>query len=321
MSHNLRTLPIIIGPTATGKTRLAALVAAEIDAEILCADSRQVYRNMNLGTGKDYDDYVVNGKLIPYHLMDIVDAGEKFNLFKFYDAFQVAYADILQRGKNPLVCGGTGMYVESIIKNYNMHPVPEDAEFRAACELRDFEDLKAELMTYKTLHNTTDLDSKKRLIRALEISRYEASHVVQKQQNSCNYQPLTIGVIVSREVRRERIALRFKKRLTEGMTDEVEQLLKSGIPAETLIYYGLEYKFLTLYVTGKISKQEMEGQLLTAICQFAKRQMTWFRGMERRGINIHWIDGELPMEERKEAVLSVLRENDAIKDFASNEEL
>lgn len=309
MSQNLRTLPIIIGPTATGKTRLAALVAAEIDAEILCADSRQVYRNMNLGTGKDYDDYVVNGKRIPYHLMDIVDAGEKFNLFKFYDAFQVAYADIVQRGKNPLVCGGTGMYVESIIKNYNMHQVPEDAEFRATCELRDFEDLKAELMTYKTLHNTTDLDSKKRLIRALEISRYEASHVVEMQQHSCDYQPLTIGVMVSREVRRERIALRFKKRLTEGMTDEVEQLLKSGVSAETLIYYGLEYKFLTLYVTGKISKQEMEEQLLTAICQFAKRQMTWFRGMERRGVNIHWIDGELPMEERKEAVLKVLREN------------
>lgn len=309
MSQNLRTLPIIIGPTATGKTRLAALVAAEINAEILCADSRQVYRNMNLGTGKDYDDYIVNGKLIPYHLMDIVDAGEKFNLFKFYDAFQVAYADIVQRGKNPLVCGGTGMYVESIIKNYNMHPVPEDTEFRAACELRDFEDLKAELMTYKTLHNTTDLDSKKRLIRALEISRYEASHVVEMQQNSCDYQPLTIGVMVSREVRRERITSRFKKRLAEGMTDEVEQLLKRGVPAETLIYYGLEYKFLTLYVTGKISKQEMEEQLLTAICQFAKRQMTWFRGMERRGVNIHWIDGELPMEERKEAVLNVLQEN------------
>ena len=309
MSQNLRTLPIIIGPTATGKTRLAALVAAEINAEILCADSRQVYRKMNLGTGKDYDDYIVNGKLIPYHLMDIVDAGEKFNLFKFYDAFQVAYADIVQRGKNPLVCGGTGMYVESIIKNYNMRPVPEDAEFRAACELRDFEDLKAELMTYKTLHNTPDLDSKKRLIRALEISRYEASHVVETQEKPCEYQPLTIGVMVSRDVRRERITLRFKKRLADGMTDEVEQLLKSGVPAETLIYYGLEYKFLTLYVTGKISKQEMEEQLLTAICQFAKRQMTWFRGMERRGVNIHWIDGKLPMEERKEAVLNVLREN------------
>ncbi len=311
MFQNLRTLPIIIGPRATGKTRLAALVAAEINAEILCADSRQVYRNMNLGTGKDYDDYIVNGQQIPYHLMDIVDAGEKFNLFKFYDAFQVAYDDIVKRGKNPLVCGGTGMYVESIVKNYNMHTVPEDAEFRAACELRDFEDLKAELMTYKTLHNNTDLDSKKRLIRALEISRYETTNATEMQQKPCDYVSLTIGVMVSREVRRERIALRFKKRLVEGMTDEVEQLLQSGVPAETLIYYGLEYKFLTLYVTGQISKQEMEEQLLTAICQFAKRQMTWFRGMERRGIKIHWIDGELPMEERKETVMNVLRENNA----------
>lgn len=308
MSDNLRTLPVIIGPTATGKTRLAALVAAEIDAEIMCADSRQVYRNMNLGTGKDYDDYLVDGKPVPYHLMDIVDAGEKFNLFKFYDAFQVAYTDIVNRGKNPMVCGGTGMYVESIIKNYNMHMVPEDAEFRKSCESRDFDDLVAELKTYKTLHNTTDLDSKKRLIRALEIARHEATHPAEYQQNTCSYKPLTIGVSVSRDVRRSRIEQRFKKRLAEGMTDEVEQLLKDGVPAETLIYYGLEYKFLTLYVTGQITKSQMEEQLLTAICQFAKRQMTWFRGMERRGIEIHWIDGELPMEDRKNAVLEVLKQ-------------
>lgn len=309
MTNELRILPVIIGPTATGKTRLAALVAAETNGEILCADSRQVYRDMNLGTGKDYDDYIVNNQQVPYHLMDIVDAGEKFNLFKFYEAFQSAYENVVQRGKNPIVCGGTGMYVESIIKNYNMHMVPEDTEFRAACELRDFDDLVAELKTYKTLHNTTDIDSKKRLIRALEIARYEKEHEVEFQQSRCSYTPVTIGVAVSRDIRRERITTRFRKRLEDGMTSEVEQLLAKGIPAETLIYYGLEYKFLTLYVTGKISKQEMEEQLLTAICQFAKRQMTWFRGMERRGIHIHWIDGELPMEERKNAVLAVLREN------------
>ncbi|MCQ2958717.1 MAG: tRNA (adenosine(37)-N6)-dimethylallyltransferase MiaA [Bacteroidales bacterium] len=312
MSDNLRILPVIIGPTASGKTRLAALVAAETNSEILCADSRQVYRNMNLGTGKDYDDYVVNGVKVPYHLMDIVDAGEKFNLFKFYEAFQTAYKDVVERGKNPFVCGGTGMYVESIIKNYNMHVVPEDAEFRKSCELREFDDLVAELKSYKTLHNTTDIDSKKRLIRALEIARHEANNPVEYQQHSCLYSPLTIGVSVSRDVRRERIAKRFEKRLKEGMTDEVEQLLKDGVPAETLIYYGLEYKFLTLYVTGLISKQEMEEQLLTAICQFAKRQMTWFRGMERRGIEIHWIDGELPMDERKDAVIEVLRKNNFV---------
>ncbi|MCQ2606110.1 MAG: tRNA (adenosine(37)-N6)-dimethylallyltransferase MiaA [Bacteroidales bacterium] len=307
MSEELRILPIIIGPTATGKTRLAALAAAEINAEIICADSRQVYRDMNLGTGKDYDDYIVEGKQVPYHLMDIVDAGEKFNLFKFYDAFQHSYADIVSRGKNPMVCGGTGMYVESIVKNYNMHMVPEDSEFRAACELRDFDELVEELKTYKTLHNTTDIDSKKRVIRALEIARYEQEHAAEFKKNECSYSPLTIGVSVSRDVRRERIAKRFTKRLQEGMTGEVELLLKNGVPAETLIYYGLEYKFLTLYVTGKISKSEMEELLLTAICQFAKRQMTWFRGMERRGIEIHWIDGELPMDDRKEAVLSLLR--------------
>lgn len=310
MSDNLRILPVIIGPTASGKTRLAALVAAQTNAEVLCADSRQVYRDMNLGTGKDYDDYIVDGQQIPYHLMDIVDAGEKFNLFKFYDAFQIAYADVVNRGKNPLVCGGTGMYVESIIKNYNMHLVPEDAEFRKQCEAREFDDLVEELKTYKTLHNTTDIDSKKRLIRALEIARHESTHAVEYQQQTCSYKPITIGVSVSREVRRNRIAQRFQKRLEDGMTGEVEQLLQKGVPAETLIYYGLEYKYLTLYVTGKISKSEMEEQLLTAICQFSKRQMTWFRGMERRGIEIHWIDGEAPMEERVLAVLHILQQFD-----------
>ena len=299
-------LPIIIGPTATGKTRLAALVAADINAEVICADSRQVYRDMNLGTGKDYDDYIVNGRKIPYHLMDIVDAGEKFNLFKFFEAFQQSYKDIVDRGKQPLVCGGTGMYVESIIKNYNMHPVPEDLEFRKSCESRSFEDLTEELKTYITLHNTTDLDTKKRLVRALEIARYERLHPVECKQSACLYAPLTIGVSVSREVRRERIERRFKERLASGMTDEVEALLAKGVPAETLIYYGLEYKYLTLYVTGKITRNEMEEQLLTAIFQFAKRQMTWFRGMERRGINIHWIDGELPMDERKQAVEEII---------------
>ena len=299
-------LPIIIGPTATGKTRLAALVAADINAEVICADSRQVYRDMNLGTGKDYDDYIVNGRKIPYHLMDIVDAGEKFNLFKFFEAFQQSYKDIVDRGKQPLVCGGTGMYVESIIKNYNMHPVPEDLEFRKSCESRSFEDLTEELKNYKTLHNTTDLDTKKRLVRALEIARYERLHPVECKQSACLYAPLTIGVSVSREVRRERIERRFKERLASGMTDEVEALLAKGVPAETLIYYGLEYKYLTLYVTGKITRNEMEEQLLTAIFQFAKRQMTWFRGMERRGINIHWIDGELPMDERKQAVEEII---------------
>lgn len=306
MQDSKRILPVIIGPTATGKTRLAALVAARTNAEILGADSRQIYRDMNLGTGKDYEDYIVNGEQVPYHLIDIADAGEKYNLFMFLQAFKVAYDDIINRGKNPLVCGGTGMYVEAIIKNYTMHPVPEDEAFRQSCELRSFDDLAKELRSYKTLHNTTDLDTKKRLIRALEISRYESTHPVMQEDCMCQYDPFVIGVMVSREERRRRIQDRFEKRLSEGMTEEVEQLLQKGVSADTLLYYGLEYKYLTLYVTGKLSRQEMEDQLLTAIFQFAKRQMTWFRGMERRGIHIHWIDGEVPMEDRVSAVLDLL---------------
>ncbi|MDR2963745.1 MAG: tRNA (adenosine(37)-N6)-dimethylallyltransferase MiaA [Bacteroidales bacterium] len=300
------TLPILIGPTASQKTRLAALVAHALDGEIISADSRQVYRGMTIGTGKDYDDYMVNGEPIPYHLIDIRNAGEAYNVFEFQEDFAQAYRKICARGKLPLLCGGTGMYVEAVVKNYALHKVPEDAAFRTECETKSFEELVAELQTCKTLHNTTDIDSKKRLIRALEIARHEESAGDLHRTLQAPYTPLVIGVEISREERRRRIEERFKKRLHEGMIREVETLLAHGVSEEQLLYYGLEYKYTTLLVTGKITQQQFETELLTAIFQFAKRQMTWFRGMERRGITIHWISGEAPMHERVQAVIGII---------------
>ncbi len=316
-------LPIIIGPTASQKTRLAALVAHQLNGEIISADSRQVYRGMTIGTGKDLDDYIVDGTQIPYHLIDIRNAGEMYNVFEFQEDFLQAYKDITQRGKLPILCGGTGMYVEAIIKNYALHKVPEDAEFRKQCEEKSFDELVAELKSYKTLHNTSDIDSKKRLIRALEIARYEQnvtsaplSHrpVVERSRNDLStqrtlqapYTPIVIGIDVSRDVRRKRIEERFAKRLHEGMIDEVKTLLAQGVTEEQLLYYGLEYKYTMQLLSRKLTQQQFETELLTAIFQFAKRQMTWFRGMERRGIPIHWIDGEASMEKRVQAVIGII---------------
>ena len=303
-------LPILIGPTASGKTRLAALLAYDLHAEIISADSRQIYRGMDLGTGKDYVDYDVNNTSVPYHLIDIVDAGYKYNLFEFQQDFKKSYVDIVSRNKQPIVCGGTGLYVESIIKNYSLHEVPEDSEFRALCEQRSFEELIIELESYKTMHNRSDVDSKKRLIRALEIAKFEANNKVNKTAPLFDYIPIVIGVDVSRDERRRRIKSRLRNRFKEGMVSEVETLLSKGVAAETLVYYGLEYKYLTLYVTGKISKQQMEEELLVAIFQFAKRQMTWFRGMERRGIKIHWIDGEKSMDIRVDSIKSIIKKEE-----------
>ncbi|MCL2327140.1 MAG: tRNA (adenosine(37)-N6)-dimethylallyltransferase MiaA [Bacteroidetes bacterium] len=305
-------LPIIIGPTASQKTRLAALVTHQLNGEIISADSRQVYRGMTIGTGKDLDDYIVRSVTIPYHLIDIRNAGEMYNVFEFQEDFLQAYNDITQRGKLPVLCGGTGMYVEAIVKNYAMHKVPEDAEFRKQCEEKSFEELVAELKSYKTLHNSTDIDSKKRLIRALEIARYEqnvASAPLSHRILQAPYTPIVIGIDVSRDVRRKRIEERFAKRLHEGMIDEVKTLMAQGVTEEQLLYYGLEYKYTTLLITGKITQQQFETELLTAIFQFAKRQMTWFRGMERRGIHIHWINGEAPMDERVRAVVEIIKKS------------
>ena len=296
----------ILGPTASGKTSLAAHLAARLgDAEIISADSRQVYRGMDIGTGKDLADYHVEGKDIPYHLIDICEAGEKYNLFRFQQDFHAAYDDILSRHHRPILCGGTGLYIESVLKGYKMEAVPENPELREQLKDCSLQELKKILEGYKTLHNVTDLDTTKRAIRAIEIQAYYREHGTLEREFPA-IDSLIIGVDIERELRRQRISERLRHRLEqEDMVGEVQRLLKH-VPAEGLIYYGLEYKYLTLYCLGELSYHEMVKQLEIAIHQFAKRQMTWFRGMERRGFTIHWIQSTLPLEERVEAVLSLL---------------
>ena len=299
-------LPIILGPTASGKTALAVRVAFEIGAEIISADSRQVYRGMSIGTGKDLSEYSIKEVQIPYHLIDIVDAGYTYNLFEYTQDFNRVYSDILHRNTQAIVCGGTGLYLEAVIKNYNLLQVPEDAEFRAVCETRSFEDLACEFQSYKTPHNVSDFDTKKRLIRALEIARFEQQHAAKNTNFSQGFAPLVIGVSISRETRRNRIRSRLHARIQEGLLNEVETLLASGLSHEILQYYGLEYKYASLYILGNITKEQFVNDLCTAIFQFAKRQMTWFRGMERRGIHVNWIDGESEMDERVQNVLACI---------------
>ena len=296
----------ILGPTASGKTTLAAHLAARLgDAEIISADSRQVYRGMDIGTGKDLADYKVGGKVIPFHLIDICEAGEKYNLFRFQQDFHVAYNDILSRHHQPILCGGTGLYIESVLKGYKMEEVPENPALREQLKDCSLEELKKILEGYKTLHNVTDLDTTKRAIRAIEIQVYYREHGTLEREFPA-IDSIIVGVSIDRELRRKRISERLRHRLEqEDMVGEVQRLLKR-VPAEDLIYYGLEYKYLTLYCLGRLSYDEMVSQLEIAIHQFAKRQMTWFRGMERRGFTIHWIESTLPVEERVEKVLSLL---------------
>lgn len=298
-------LLVVTGPTASGKTSLAAALALKLKGEIISADSRQIYRQMNLGTGKDYTDYLAEGRQIPYHLIDIADPGNKYSIFEYQKDFIKVLGDLRSRNIFPVVCGGSGMYIDSVISGYKMIEVPPDPEFRASLEKKSLKELVVILSSYKKLHNKTDVDTKKRAIRAIEIERYTGT----RKQNLNDFpviKPLVTGVLFSREKRRERISERLKSRLEEGMVDEVRQLLMQGVDPETLIYYGLEYKYITLCITGKISYEEMYSSLETAIHQFAKRQMTWFRGMERKGIKIHWIDGELPMNEKVEKVMGLL---------------
>ena len=292
----------ILGPTASGKTPFAAHLAARLDTEIISADSRQIYRGMDLGTGKDLADYVVEGKAIPYHLIDICDPGYKYNLFEYQRDFLKAYEAIRERGKLPIMCGGTGLYLESILKGYRLLDVPQNPELRAALEGKSLEELTVILQGYKTLHNTTDVDTAKRAIRAIEIEEFYRQ-TPPEVRSFPELQSYIIGLDISRELRREKITRRLKQRLEEGMLDEIRRLLDSGLSPDDLIYYGLEYKYLTLHVIGKLSYEEMFNQLEIAIHQFAKRQMTWFRGMERRGIVIHWIEASLPMEEKIELVM------------------
>ena len=303
----------ILGPTASGKTPLAAALAQRIDGEIISADSRQVYRRMDIGTGKDLADYtsVVDGSPvnIPYHLIDICEPGTKYNLFQYQQDFFDAYNNIRGRGKTPILCGGTGLYIEAVLKGYQLSPVPQNPELRARLEGKSLEELTEMLRELKqqngsVMHNTTDVDTAQRAIRAIEIEMEQQNYPLTTHLSPLS--SLIIGVNIDRDLRREKITRRLKARLDEGMVDEVRGLLAEGIPAEDLIYYGLEYKYLTEYIIGKLTYDEMFRQLEIAIHQFAKRQMTWFRGMERRGFTIHWIDATLPMEEKVEQILQLI---------------
>ena len=288
MKQKSYDLITVLGPTASGKTRFAVQLADRLGAEIISGDSRQVYRRMDLGTGKDLDDYRIGGRSVPYHLIDIVEPGTKYNVFEYQRDFLEAYNDIRRRGRKAVLCGGTGLYIESVLRAYRLSPVPQNPELRERLADKSLEALTALLATYKSLHNTTDADTAQRAIRAIEIEEYYRQTPLDRRPFP-KIESLTLGVDVSREVRRERISQRLRKRLDEGMCGEVERLLAEGIKPEDLIYYGLEYKYVTLYVTGQITFDEMAQQLEIAIHQFAKRQMTWFRGMERRGTPILWI--------------------------------
>jgi tRNA dimethylallyltransferase len=298
-------LLVVTGPTASGKTALAAAVALKLDGEVISADSRQVYRGMDIGTGKDYNDYIIGGSKVPVHLIDIADPGYKYNVFEFQRDFLKVYDDLKLRNKFPVVCGGSGMYVDSIISGYKLLEVPPDSELRTDLEKKTMDELIEILKSYKELHNVTDIDTKKRAIRAIEIERYY-SNDTRPAGDFPVMRSLITGVKFDRESRRRRITQRLKERLENGMVEEVQQLLDKGITSDTLIYYGLEYKYITLFLTGKINYEEMFISLEVAIHQFAKRQMTWFRGMERRGIQIHWLDGEMPVDEKVEKIIEWL---------------
>lgn len=302
---------VILGPTASGKTTLAAALAADVGGEIISADSRQVYRRMDIGTGKDLDDYVVNGKIIPYHLIDICEPGTKYNLFRYQEDFLDAYRQVTSRGAVPILCGGTGLYLEAVLKGYCLSPVPQNDELRKRLEGKSLDELTCILQDLKAqngshMHNETDVDTAQRAIRAIEIEEYNLTHPT-KRREFPDIHSVVFGVDIDREERRRKITARLSQRLDHGMIEEVKSLLESGIPADDLIYYGLEYKYVTEYVIGRISYEEMFRLLEIAIHQFAKRQMTWFRGMEKRGVNIHWINAMWPTEEKVRTIKSMIK--------------
>ncbi len=294
----------VVGPTATGKTTLAAHLAVRINGAVISADSRQVYKGMDIGTGKDLGDFVVNGQKVPYYTTDIAEPGDKYNIFQFQKDFWEIFTKLQKEGTFPILCGGSGLYIEAVLKGYYLPDVPRNLKLRK--ELKDLseEELVETLSSYRKLHNTTDTNSRTRLVRAIEIEAYKANHPP-KQQNIPELNPLIIGIKFDRSVIRERITLRLKQRLEQGMIEEIKGLIASGVKPKDLIYYGLEYKYVTLYVLGKMTYDEMFTKLNTAIHQFAKRQETWFRKMERDGFKIHWIDGSLSLEEKVETVLSL----------------
>ena len=283
----------ILGPTASGKTSLAVALAADLNTEIISADSRQIYKRMDIGTGKDLEEYKYEDKEIPYHLIDICEPGYKYNLYEYQRDFNVVFQDLRTREKFPILCGGTGLYIETVLKGYSMPQVPENKELRKKLKDKTLTELTSILKTYKTLHNTTDVDSCKRAVRAIEIAEFYRNQQPEERKNS-----FIVGVDIEREARRRKISERLQMRLNSGMVDEVRALLKEGISPDDLIYYGLEYKYLTEYLIGRLSYVEMVSKLEIAIHQFAKRQMTWFRGMERRGFSIFWLDAFLPLDEK-----------------------
>lgn len=304
---SMYNLVTILGPTACGKTSLAVALAHRLQTVVISADSRQVYRSMDLGTGKDLAEYVYEGHDVPYRLIDIADAGYKYNVFEYQRDFLREFEALRAEGQLPVMCGGTGMYLESVLRGYRLVEVPENKALRESLADKSLEELTEVLKTYKQLHNTTDVDTCKRAIRAIEIEEYYRAHEVNVREFP-EIKSLTIGLDVSRELRRERITRRLHERLEQGMVDEVRGILDSGVNPEDLIYYGLEYKYLTMYVIGQLTYDEMVSQLEIAIHQFAKRQMTYFRGMERRGVPIHWIDGTLPTEVKVESIMRMIKE-------------
>lgn len=301
----MHDIVVITGPTATGKTRLAALVADRLGGEVISADSRQVYRGMDIGTGKDLSDYIVDGRRVAVHMVDIVDAGYRYNVYEYQRDFLRVFEDMSARDVFPVVCGGSGMYVDSIVSGYRLVKVPVNAPLRALLAERSLDELTGILSHYKSLHNKTDVDTVKRAIRAIEIADYYANHPVDETPFPVR-NPLVMALFVDRETRRQRISNRLRARLDEGMIEEVQRLLAGGIHPDDLIYYGLEYKYITLYLTNRLTRDEMIQKLEVEIHRFAKRQMTWFRGMERRGITINWIDGNMSDLEKADHIIARL---------------
>lgn len=296
---------LVLGPTASGKTQLATRIAKEINGEIISADSRQVYRRMDIGTGKDLEDFTVEGVSVPYHLIDIAEPGSKYNVFEYQKDFFNAFISVKERGHFPVLCGGTGMYIDAILKGYRLIQVPVNSHLRKELSGKTLTELEEILSRYQKLHNKTDTDTKKRAIRAIEIREYYKKYP-QKEEKLPDIRPLTIGIDISREKRRKRITERLQARLNSGMIEEVEKLLEEGLSYENLIYYGLEYKYLALYLKKEMSYNEMFNKLNTAIHQFSKRQMTWFRKMEREGRKIHWIAHDLDTETKIRKIKTLL---------------
>ncbi len=313
----MKQLITILGPTASGKTQLAARLAYELKGEVISADSRQVYRGMTIGTGKDLDDYEVCGTHIPYHLIDICEPGTKYNLFKYQEDFFTVYETLQRKNVQPILCGGTGLYIEAVLKGYHLSPVPQNEQLRSSLEGKTLQELTAILdqlkrQNHSVMHNTTDVDSCQRAIRAIEIETYNLQHPTPERELP-PVSSLVVGVQIDRDERRRKITDRLRKRLEHGLIEEVRGLLESGIPADDLIYYGLEYKYVTEYVIGRRSYDDMFKNLEIAIHQFAKRQMTWFRGMERRGVRIHWLNAMLPLNVKCDKIKKWMNENEEQK--------